>query len=215
VGASRFPPHKRWSWTLSIGNYTQHYGTPIIDLNCSWDDPTLRPLQLATWSNGPFRKYTTSLYAYWCLKCPNGTHATYFDGQAYTDYVGIGGIGTHGPTLSRTDAWAGVWAYETQTRFSDCGDGAANTLFIVETNARNGCWLAGGDPTLRGVNATDQDSPIVGSQFGGLHRGGAMAVYVDGHVVFLRDSISTQVFLDAVTICGNGSMPVASARQNN
>ena len=49
IGNPDLPPEKRWSWYLCLGNYWGHYGTPIIDYDRPWDDPSLRPLKLHTW----------------------------------------------------------------------------------------------------------------------------------------------------------------------
>jgi hypothetical protein len=52
VGNPNLPPSKRWSWYLCVGNHMQHYGSPIVHLDKSWDAEELRPLMLHTWSNG-------------------------------------------------------------------------------------------------------------------------------------------------------------------
>lgn len=77
VGNSELPPEKRWSWYLCVGSYWGHYGTPIINYDRPWDDPTLRPLQLHTWRNGPYREFDVPLYPFPVIKCPNGTPKTH------------------------------------------------------------------------------------------------------------------------------------------
>jgi len=208
VGNPKLPPDNRWSWYLCLGNYWGHYGTPIIEYERPWDDPALRPLQLHTWSNGPFREYDVPLTPYPLIKCPNGTKNLCFDGQPLTDYVGTAGIVPNAASLSRDSKRAGVWAYDECRSVEDIQDGTSSTLIAFETGSRNGCWIAGGPATVREY-APELPSIGDGDQFGGLHAGGAMAVYVDGHTRFFAEGTSSEVLSALLTIAG--SEPVAEA----
>lgn len=202
IGNPDLPPEKRWSWYLCLGNYWGHYGTPIIDYDRPWDDPALRPLKLRTWRNGPFEEFDVPLVPFTAIKCPNGTRNVYSDGQPLTDYVGTAGIVPDGAFLPRNSDRAGVWAYNECRSFTDVKDGVSTTLIAIETSIRNGCWLAGGLATVR--DYSPDDTPIGhGEQFGGLHHGGGMAVFVDGHVDFLADATSPEVLSSLLTIAGS------------
>ncbi|WP_339613615.1 DUF1559 domain-containing protein [uncultured Rubinisphaera sp.] len=199
VGSINLPPEKRWSWYLCIGNFWGHYGVPEIDYNRPWDDPALRPLILHTWRNGPFEEFDVPLVPFPAIKCPNGTLKTHIDGQPFTDYVGTAGVTPEAAMLPASSHRAGLWAYEDGRSLSDIHDGISNTLLAMETSSSNGCWLAGGPSTVREY---DPALPTIGSsaQFGGLHSGGGMAVFADGHVSFLAESISTCVLAEMMTI---------------
>ena len=201
VGNAELTPSERWSWYLSIGNYWGHYGFPIIDYDRPWNDPALRPLQLHTWRNGPdvVKEFDVPLFPIPVVKCPNGTPEIHDDGQPYTDYVGTTGIGPRAALLSRADARAGVWAYDECRSVDDIKDGASTTLIAIETSANNGCWIADGKPTLREYDPA-RGAIGRGKQFGGLHYGGSMAVFVDGSVDFLSQSVSPDVMSSAMTI---------------
>jgi len=206
VGNPDLPPDRRWSWYLCLGNYWGHYGTPLIDYERAWDDPELRPLQLHTWSNGPYREYDVPLTPFPLIKCPDGTKKVCFDGQPLADYVGTAGIAPDAALLARTSKRAGIWAYDECRSVADIQDGTSSTLVAIETSSRNGCWIAGGPATVREYAPT---LPSIGdgAQFGGIHPGGAMAVFADGHTQFLADSTSSVVLSSLITIAG--SDPVA------
>jgi prepilin-type processing-associated H-X9-DG protein len=120
-----------------------------------------------------------------------------------THYVGIAGIGERAAELQQSDSNAGVFGYERQTKLTDIKDGTANTMFLVETGNRHGPWGAGGFPTVRGLKSTGQAYIGLNCQFGGLHNGGCMALFADGAIHFLKDSISPAVFEAFSTIAGN------------
>ncbi len=202
VGPNELPIEKRWSWQIGL---VPQFGNerPILDLDHAWDDPTIRPLEMfvldSTEEEPPFK---TALLVYPFFQCPSVTPKTAFDGQPNTDYVGLGGLGADGPYIARNDPQAGTWAYEMRTTFRDCTDGTANTLLLIETGRNNGCWLACGPATVRPFDPIDEQPIGSNRQFGGLHDGGAMAVYVDGHTEFLSESTSPEVFQALVTIAG-------------
>lgn len=206
VGNAELTPSERWSWYLSIGNYWGHYGVPVIDYDRPWNDPALRPLQLHTWRNGSdvsgsdvFKEFDVPLFAFPIVKCPNGTPEIHDDGQPYTDYVGTTGVGPRAALLTRADARAGMWAYDECRSLADVKDGTSTTLIAIETSANNGCWIAGGEPTLREYDHT-RDAIGRGKQFGGLHYGGSNAVFVDGSVNFFSQSVSPDVLSSVMTI---------------
>ncbi len=207
VGNPSLPPDKRWGWYLSIGNYAAHYGTPAIDYERPWDDPSLRPLQLHTWENGPdYREFDTPLYPPPIIECPNGTTATHNDGQPFTDFVGLSGVGADAALLPRTSKLAGMWSYSECVSIDDIADEKSMTVMVMETSRDNGCWIAGGRATVRGY---DPQQEVIGSgrQIGGLHDGGGMALFADGHVELLAETIDPQVFSARVTITGAESIP--------
>ena len=81
-------------------------------------------------------------------------------------------------------------------------DDCSTTLMAIETTVENGPWMAGGPPTVRGLNQAEQPYLGKGRQFGGSHRGGCMAVFADGSVRLIKDSIKPSTFEALVTIAG-------------
>jgi prepilin-type processing-associated H-X9-DG protein len=84
----------------------------------------------------------------------------------------------------------------------DIKDGTGATLAVIETASANGPWTAGGPPTVRGLDPGRQPYLGRGRQFGGTHPGGAMALFADGSVRFLRESIDPKTFEALATIAG-------------
>jgi len=132
--------------------------------------------------------------------------------QTFADYVGTAGIAPGVALLSRDSERAGVWAYDECRSLSDIKDGTSTTLLAIETTMSNGCWVAGGPATV--WDDSNDEHPLgPGRQFGGLHNGGSMAVFVDGHVRFLAETMSPNVLSSAMTIAGSEPMARASVRK--
>ncbi len=199
VGNPKLPPDERWSWCTFMGPMMAQMGYAKIDLNQAWDDPAARPL-LAHGRKNPEDPEFRPLVAFPDSSCPSAVRRTYSDGQPFMDYVGLAGVGKNGPELPRTLPRAGAWAYESATTLDDVTDGTANTLFVMETAEKNGCWLAGGPPTTRAF-VPNAETPIGRpGQFGGIHAGGGMALFMDGEVSFLSEKTDDKVFAAWVTI---------------
>ena len=101
----------------------------------------------------------------------------------------------------RADPRIGIFGYFRQTLRTEITDGLATTVAVIETTER-GPWTAGGTHTLRGLDPDRK--PYLGHDrpFGGNHRGGAMALFADGSVRVLRDSIDPKTFESLATIAG-------------
>lgn len=225
VGNADLPPAKRWSWYVSIGNFMEHYGTPVIDLEMPWDAEELRPLVLHTWSNGVppasgpytdmggYYEYDIPLRPFMCFRCPSARDEAHADGQPFATYIGMAGWGADSPLVELDHSRAGVWAYERQTTFHDVTDGTSNTLLLIETAHQTGCWLAGGSPTVRRTDTDNRLPCMVGrrktGQFGGYHPGGGLAAFVDGSVHFLTTSTDTNVFRAYCTASENTASSVS------
>jgi len=123
----------------------------------------------------------------------------------------MGGVGEDAPMLPFGHERTGAWAYDRQTSVADLLDGTEKTILLIETAHENGCWIAGGKATVRGA-----DSDLISSlpyvrgvgeagQFGGLHPGGGLTVFVDGHVDFLSEATEPAVFNYLCTGRGNAA----------
>jgi len=204
IGNNKLPPEKRWSWYCFIADFTYPYGEPLIDITKPWDAPDLRPLKLRTALRSPDdQAKEVPLYPIPYIRCPNGPNLSHSDGQPYTTYVGMAGVGDDAPTLPSGHPRAGVWAYERQTRTSALA-GISQTILLIETAHENGCWLAGAKSTVRGAdNGISAIPPLAGlrraGQFGGLHPGGCQAAFVDAHVNVINENIDPTVFQSLCT----------------
>jgi prepilin-type processing-associated H-X9-DG protein len=72
----------------------------------------------------------------------------------------------------------------------------------IETNAANGPWLAGGPATVRGFDPGGPPYLGFNGQFGSFHRNGSEALFADGSVRFLSDTVDPKVFAALATIAG-------------
>lgn len=196
-------PGRRLSWLVE----TQPYGfTQIgfaIDREAAWDARQNYDLK-AGGAGGPLFPQPDFPY----FLCPSGPPKTAPHGPGLTHYVGVAGLGERAaelplgyPEAGLVEKGAGVFGYDRTLKFPDIKDGMANTLAVVETAWENGPWTAGGYPTVRGLVP---GRPYVGAgqQFGGVHPAGAMALFADGSVRLLADSMSPKAFEALATISG-------------
>jgi prepilin-type processing-associated H-X9-DG protein len=176
-----FLPENRLSWLAVILPLLEqepaYRGRPRlsekIDFKERWDDPANADV------------LNTSVPTFLCRSHPdyNPRHR-----PGLTHYVGIAGLGEDAATLPAKDPRAGFFGYGRRVQRKDVTGGISNTLMALETAHDNGPWLAGGYPTVRGLDpgATRYLGP--GEAFGGLHPGGANALMVDGSVRWLSDA---------------------------
>jgi hypothetical protein len=198
------PPERRLSWLLAIIPFVE--STRIFkdaDKEKGWDAEENRPIAVIDFG------------VYLCRANPE-RHAE--SGEGLTHYVGIAGVGRKAATLPLGDPRAGFFGYRRGRsikgkndppwerfqgiRLEDIEDGVENTVMVVETNSENGPWLAGGWPTVRGLDPGGPAYLGKGGQFGSFHRHGSNAVFANGSVRFLADSRDSKVFEALATIAG-------------
>ncbi len=187
---AELPVNERLSWHAGILPYLDH-AVPAnrkwldvsgaIDRKRSWGDP----------DNAVAANTTISIFL-----CPN--HPTYdpMVRPATAHYVGCAGLGADAASLPKGDERAGFFGYDRVLRRDDLiKKGASSTLMVLETTNQNGPWIAGGFPTVRGVPEVDH---LIGfdAPFGGCHAGGMNALFADGSVRPLSDTIEPKVFQD-------------------
>ncbi len=131
-----------------------------------------------------------------CLDQPNYDRATQ---PGWTSYVGFSGVGRNAATYDNKDPLAGVFGYDRILHPQDIKAGLAETLLAAETSQRNGHWIAGGDPTVRGVDPAPPDDETmlyigIDRPFGGQHPGGMNVAKLDGAVQFLNQNIEPSLF---------------------
>lgn len=136
------------------------------------------------------------------LGCPSASTRETVHGIHVTEYVGMGGLGPKSPEFVLGQDGCGTWGFDRGIRDSDVVDGLSSTITLIETSRDRGPWLAGGRPTVRGVDM--DESPFIGRgrQFGGLHPGGCTVVMLDSSARFIDDKVDPSVFAAMVTIAG-------------
>jgi prepilin-type processing-associated H-X9-DG protein len=183
------PPEERLSWMVSLLPYVkQEKLYERFDKSKAWNDGV----------NG--QAAASSVLGFHCPGNPNLAQPGM---PALTHYVGLAGLGADAATFSVKDRRAGFFGYDRTIDLADVTRGTSYTMMVAETTANNGPWAAGGPATVRGVDSTRQPYFGPGRQFGGAHPGGLNILHADGHVAFLRDTMTPLAFENQVTIADN------------
>jgi prepilin-type processing-associated H-X9-DG protein len=156
-----------------------------LDFGKPWDDPSnmARNAQIATYLN------------------PKLTDTADANGNGLTHYAGMAGVGVDAPDLPKNHARAGIFGHNRKVSMRDITDGAANTIMIMDINAKLGPWAAGGAPTIR---ALTKEPYINGPDgIGGNFAGGANFLFADGSVRFIQQNVDPTVMRALATMAGN------------
>jgi prepilin-type N-terminal cleavage/methylation domain-containing protein/prepilin-type processing-associated H-X9-DG protein len=116
---------------------------------------------------------------------------------AATDYGGIYGA------AQVTPAPNGVFLYDRDVRISEITDGTSHTLAVAEDTGRG--WMQDGE-WLDGENIYDVQNPINSQQHNEIwsdHAGGAMALWCDGGVTLLAETMDVPTLKAICTRAGN------------
>lgn len=159
-----------------------------------------------------------------CLACPSYP-LSFNIGEGSEDI----GVSTYAACYSGNEAPLntdsnGVFYLGSRTKFSEIGDGSSNTIFISEKISENGDlgWMSGTRATIRNgtieipkrgaFNSTpstttsnpDNGSLVMGG-FGSFHTSGINALYGDGGVRFVPQSIDPKI-LEALCTRNGGEL---------
>ena len=208
VANPALPPEKRLSWLFTCMPYMlcpHCCGLPTegLAVHGPWDATENR-----LWAVAP-------MYLLHCPGSPRQSPVGYQSAVNYVDlkakttieptpFIGIGGLGTDAPTLPVGDRRAGFFGYDRVIRPADIRDGMATTVAVVETSSLQGSWTAGGPATVRGLDPARLPYFGRGRQFGGNHprAGKALALFADGSVRPIRETVDPKVFEALATIAG-------------
>jgi prepilin-type processing-associated H-X9-DG protein len=190
-------PEQRLSWLMAIHPFLE--SSPVYrqtDKMLAWDADGNKP---TTHINCPY---------FVCPKAPDQTTIN-------TSYVGVAGVGPDAATLSMKEVGAGVFGYDRKTRIAEIGDGAADTMLVLETSIGRP-WAQGGPGTVKGLDPADRPHLGAGRSFGSSHAWekrtfspsltGANVAMADGSVRFVRDSIAPEVLEALATINGKDAV---------
>lgn len=199
VGSLKLPPSRRWSWYIPLSPYIEG-GRPgfSIDFSKASDREENLPADFDYIDNGGTQR-TARFEDRAVLNCPNGEQDTDEREHRLATYVGMAGLGNAAATLPADHKHAGMWGYDRVTVLSNV-PASESTIQVIETGTDRGSWYRGGPATVRPF-VENSGQPIGdGGQFGGLHPGGAMTLFADGHVKFLSNMTEPAVFKSMTTI---------------
>jgi len=203
VLAHRLPPERRWSWYVGAWGFVGDGQIELLlDLDEAWDAKGNRPVRARVPLDDPPSEI--EIVGLRDSRCPANP---VYDDRARQDansYVGMAGIGADAARLPSGDPKAGIWGYRRQTGLGQITDGDACTILLAETGLDCGPWMAGGPPTVRGLDPDRQPLLGPGGQFGGLHPGGCQVVMADRKVRFINDGVDPDVLLSQVTVADGG-----------
>jgi prepilin-type processing-associated H-X9-DG protein len=182
------PPEGRLSWLVALVPYVECDDLySKLDKEKGWEADENRFAALA-----PYRTYL----------CPSLSDTTPVSTPVPSSYVGCAGVGPDAASLPSEDAQAGFFGYDRKLTFADVQRRTSTLLVALETARTEGTWTAAGRPTVRGL---DPDGPPYvgnGGQFGGLHSGGANAVFADASVRFVPRNTDPEVLKAMATLQG-------------
>jgi len=206
VPNSQLPPERRLSWYVGEWAFVGEGQTRLlVDKTKAWDEgENYLPMVEITINDEPNLRYRTELVGHvsaW--HCPVNPNRAGSGEPCFTHYVGVAGVGKDVAELDQVYPFTGVFGYDRQTSLEQIKDGASLTLLVIETATANGPWTRGGPWTVRGVDPGGL--PYLGTtgQFSSLHVPHVThAVFADGSVHALKESMSPQVFEALATISG-------------
>jgi prepilin-type processing-associated H-X9-DG protein len=183
------PPERRLGWTIDLSAYTEDECAYPIFLRTekSWDDEE----NLHAAERCPHE-----------LMCPGHPGQPPHGTPQPTSYIGITGIGADAASLPEGDPRAGFFGYERKLTRGDLGERSGQILVLLETAQVDGAWTAAGRPTARGLEPGGSPYIGPGGQFGGIHRGGASALFADGSVRFLQEPVDPTALEAMATLKG-------------
>ena len=206
TGSRKLPAAERFSWYPSIWNFIE--GKPprlLLDETQAWNAEVNRwpkvEYMYDEWGAPTELTEIRPLPALRIFACPSAGRTDSVLGISISHYVGMAGLGLKSPEFKVEESGCGVWGYDRQVKPSDVVDGLSSTISLVETNLNPGPWLAGGPPTVRGIDTAAAGYIGKGRQFGGLHSDCA-AVMLDASVRRLANETDPAVFAAMVTIKG-------------
>lgn len=133
-------------------------------------------------------------------------------GCAYTDYGGVFGVegSAAGTGQAIDEANLGVFLYNDPVHLSEITDGTSKTIASAELLDRRiseNVWING-----ENLFAQEESTPInaasgLGGDIGSPHPGGALALYCDGHVEWLSNSIAQRLLNGMLTKAGSEVLP--------
>jgi hypothetical protein len=205
TGNLELPPTERFSWYPTIWVFIQ--GKPprlLLDETQAWNAEVNRFPQAEftiDWAQPTERTEIRPLPPNRMFTCPSAKPSEPVFGIPVTQYVGLAGLGLQSPEFGPGQPGVGLWGYDRQIKVDDVANASSATISLLETNYKTGPWLAGGPPTVRGVDLDAVPYIGPGRQFGGLHAT-CPAAMLDGSVRRLSSETDPATLGVMATIAG-------------
>jgi hypothetical protein len=153
VSDSNLPGDQRLSWIIEIDPYIECHPMLPIDKTKPWFDEANHPYTVQVGvdktGKGPLHDWCWG-YRPLCM-CPahpnQGTPGTLSDSH----FVALAGIGVDAASLPIDSPNIGAMGYDRMVRWENITKGTTNVVLVIETEIANGPWIAGGHPTVRGL----------------------------------------------------------------
>ena len=129
-------------------------------------------------------------------ECPTATSRELVRGQS--DYGGL-----FGEKLVDRNPADGLFLYEYALRFRDVTDGLSVTVAVSEdVGGPDSEWINGRNVFVQSHGINDSNAWIGDNEIRSLHGGGAMLLFIDGHVQFVTESIDKKLLGSLITRAG-------------
>lgn len=127
--------------------------------------------------------------------CPSAT-APAPGGLGKTDYAGL--FGQRLTTFKNTNN--GVFIYNRAFTFGMIRDGLSQTLCVAEDTLGPECeWINGRNTFEQSGRINDPRASLIDNEIRSQHPGGAMVLFVDGHVSLLANELDTKILAALIT----------------
>jgi prepilin-type processing-associated H-X9-DG protein len=187
-------PERRLSWEAAVVPFLSE-GTPT---GKKWEELAGEIAFQEAWDAAANEKPRQANVA--PFLCPAFLRSFSDGRRGLTAYVGIAGVGRDAAVLPLTDPRAGIFGYDRTLTRGDISAGISTTMMAAETAHGNGPWLAGGPPTVRGLDPDCDRYLGLGRPFGGLHREGCNVLWADGSAHPVHNDIIPKRFRDSARI---------------
>jgi hypothetical protein len=199
-------PEERLSWVAALLPFPE-FSSPGASKEGAHEREILDDLDFRQPWNGEHNREATAKYLKFCI-CPCTLDPGAAKKGAWTNYVGIAGVGRdaplisdfHPPLLVPKDANAGLFGYDRFTTRADITGGLTRTLMVVETSRDLGPWAQGGPSTVRGIDPDDNPPIGPGRPFGGLHPGGVYVLMAGGSMEKKRNDTKPELWQDLARV---------------
>lgn len=135
--------------------------------------------------------------------CPSATSPAP-GGLGKTDYAGL--FGQRLTTFKNTNN--GVFIYNRALRFEEIRDGLSQTICVAEDTIGPECeWINGRNTFEQSSGVNDRTASLIDNEIRSEHTGGAMVLFVDGHVSLLHEDLEKRVLAALITRHGRDVLP--------
>src|SRR5262249_2837723 len=136
------PPERRISWMADVLPLLSE-GRPV---NASYQALEKKIDRTQAWDNAANAEAAgTTVRAFLCRGHPD------YRLEPVPHYVGLSGVGADAAMRKRSSPGAGAFGSDRGVALKEMAGGISYTMIVIETPQDNGPWLAGGEPTVRGL----------------------------------------------------------------